>query len=112
MSKWSAYGALTAALGVAVTWLCCLPFAAALGAGVLATGAALSPYQPYLALASFVMLGITFVQTLRSRKCAQNGKCGVERGRGRWIFLVVITFLTILLITFPYWSASLVYWSL
>ncbi len=112
MSKWSGYGALTAAFGVAVTWLCCLPFAAALGAGVLATGAALSPYQPYLALGSLALLGVAFVQTLRARNCVENDTCEVKPGRGRWVFLAVITLLTVLLITLPYWSASLIYWSL
>lgn len=112
MSKWSGYGALGAAFGVAATWLCCLPFAAAMGAGVLAIGAALSPYQPFLALGSLVLLAVAFVQTFRARKCDESGTCAVEPRRGPWVFLAVITLLTLLLITFPYWSASLIYWSL
>lgn len=112
MSKWSGFGALAAASGFALTWLCCLPFVAALGAGAVAAGSALSPLQPYLALLSLLLLGAAFVQTLRTRTCADDGTCKVKPSRGRWLFLGVVTLVTLLLITLPFWSPSLIHWSL
>jgi hypothetical protein len=112
VSKWSGFGAVGAAIGVALSWLCCLPFAAALGAGVTAAGAALTPYQPYLALVSVSLLGVALVQTIRSRACDDGESCGPWSQGRRWLFLAVISVAVILLITIPYWSASLIYWNL
>lgn len=110
--KWSGFGALGAGFGVALGWLCCLPFAAALGAGVTAAGAALTPFQPYMALASVSLLVIAFVQTIRAQRCDGSESCSPALRRRRWLFLAVVTAAAILLITLPYWSGHLIYWSL
>ncbi len=112
MSKWTGFGAVGASLGVALSWLCCLPFAAALGAGVAAAGAALTPLQPFMALASVSLLAIAFVQTLRARGCEDGETCSALSKPRRWLFLAAVTVATILLITVPYWSAHLIYWTL
>jgi hypothetical protein len=112
MSKWSGFGALGAGLGVALSWLCCLPFAAALGASVGAAGAALTPYQPYMELLSVSLIGVAFVQTIRSARCKDGDRCNRLSRRRRWLFLAVVTVAVIALLTLPYWSASLIYWRL
>ena len=112
MSKWSGFGAVGAGFGVALTWLCCLPFAAALGAGVTAAGAALTPFQPFMALASVSLLAIALVQTIRARQCEDGESCSALSQRRRWLFLAAVTVATVLLITVPYWSADLIYWTL
>ena len=112
MSKWSGLGALGAACGVALSWLCCLPFAAALGAGVVAAVAALAPVQPYMALASVSLLVVALVQTIRARRCEEGESCSRFSQRRRWLFLAVITLAVVLLIMLPYWSTSLIYGSL
>ena len=112
MSKWSGFGAVGAGFGVALSWLCCLPFAAALGAGVTAAGAALTPFQPFMALASVSLLAIALVQTIRARRCEDGESCSALAKRRRWLFLAAVTVATVLLITVPYWSADLIYWTL
>lgn len=112
MSKWSSYGALGAGVGVTLSSLCCLPFAAALGAGVAAVGVALTPFQPFMALASVSLLGVAFVQTIRAPRCEDAESCRPLSQRRRWWFLAAVTVATVLLITLPYWSAHLIYWSL
>jgi len=110
--KWTEFGALGAGVGAALGTLCCLPFAPALGAGIAAAGAALSSFQPYLALASVTLLLVSFVRTARSTRCEDGGSCGIGSKRRRWLFLAAITLATLLLLTFPYWSAYLISWSL
>ncbi len=112
MTKWSGFGAVGAGFGVALSWLCCLPFAAALGAGVTAAGAALTPFQPFMALASVSLLTIALVQTIRARRCDNGESCNRLSQRRRWLFLAAVTVATVLLITVPYWSADLIYWTL
>ncbi len=112
MSKWSALGAVGSGIGVALSWLCCLPFAAALGASVSAAGAALTPYQPYMALMSVSLLGVAFVQTMRSLRCENGESCPPLSPRRRWLFLAVVTVAVVLLLTLPFWSASLISWTL
>lgn len=112
MKKWAGVGAVGAALGAALTTICCLPVAAALGAGVLAVGSALTPFQLPLAFVSLVLLLVAFVQTLRAPECDEEGACARPRSRFRWVFFGVMAVVTLALITLPYWSASLLYWSL
>lgn len=112
MGKGTQLGALGAALGAAIGSLCCLPFAAALGASVAAAGAFLVPLQPYMTLTSVTLLLVAFVQTARSAPCKDGEGCSARSRRRRWLLLGATSLLTLFLITLPYWSAYLVYWSL
>ena len=112
MWKWTEFGALSAGFGVALGSLCCLPFTAALGAGVVAAGAALTSLQPYMALASVTLLLVAFVRTARGARCEDGESCSALSRRRRWLFLGAITLTTLLLLTLPYWSPYLIYWSL
>lgn len=106
MKKWTGAGALVAGVGVALTSLCCLPFAAALGLGLAAAGSVLTPYQPYLALASVAFVAVAFVQTLREPRCEDGSACDASSSR-RWIIFGGVTLITVLLVTMPYWSVFL-----
>ncbi|MGH9320096.1 MAG: hypothetical protein ACRD21_08835 [Vicinamibacteria bacterium] len=112
MSKWTGWAAMGAGVGVALTSLCCLPFAAALGAGVIALGVTLTPLQPYMAFLSVTLLVVSFVQTIRAPRCKDAESCKALSTPRRWIVLGAITVVTLLLITFPFWSAYLVLWNL
>ncbi|MCI0419897.1 MAG: hypothetical protein L0312_11850, partial [Acidobacteria bacterium] len=89
-SNRKAYGlslaAILPALGVSLTWFCCLPLAAgALGAGFAAVGASLGPLRPYLTGVAVALLGLAFYQAYKpqSAECAPGKRCGIEAGRTR-----------------------------
>ena len=105
-------GAVAAALGSAVTWLCCLPFAlGAAGSGVAALAAIVGPLRPALSIASVVLLGVAAVAAWRAsrRECAAES---CPRSRRSWLWLGAAALLVAVLLTVPAWSSWLIYWSL
>ncbi len=115
-----AYGlslaAILPALGVSLSWFCCLPIAVgALGAGFAAAGASLAPLRPYLTVAAVALLGLAFYQAYKPQKaeCAPVKSCGtgVSRTRQRAL-LWIIAAITLILLTTGDWSSWIIYWSL
>jgi mercuric ion transport protein len=108
--------AMLPALGVSLTWFCCLPLAlGALGAGAVALGTTLAPLRPYFTGLAVVFLGLAFYQTYRPRKaeCAPGQSCAVQSSRMRQqLILWVITGLTVALLTVGEWSSWVIYWTL
>jgi mercuric ion transport protein len=115
-----AYGlslaAVLPALGVSLTWFCCLPIAVGtLGAGLAAAGASLAPLRPYLIVAAVALLGLAFYQTYKPQKteCAPGTSCGTGAGRTRQrVLLWIIAVITVILLTTGDWSSWVIYWSL
>jgi hypothetical protein len=78
---------LSAALAVALTWVCCLPILAGLlGVGVASFGAWLEPWRPYLLVAGAAAVGLGLI-TCRRVACSGEG-CSVAAPHRR-IFLWV-----------------------
>lgn len=115
-----AYGlslaAILPALGVSLSWFCCLPIAVgALGAGFAAAGASLAPLRPYLTVAAVALLGLAFYQAYKPRKaeCAPGKSCDIGTGRTRQRALLwIITVIALVLLTTGDWSSWIIYWSL
>ncbi|HUP22013.1 MAG TPA: hypothetical protein VNB06_03630 [Thermoanaerobaculia bacterium] len=108
----AAGGAVAAAFGSALTWLCCLPFAlGAAGGGVAAVAAIAGPWRPVLSGASLLLLGVAAFTTWRSRRreCATHA---CPTSRLTWLWLGAATLLVAVLLTLPRWSSWLIYWSL
>jgi mercuric ion transport protein len=110
------WAAILPALGVSLTWFCCLPIAVGtLGAGLAAAGASLAPLRPYLTAAAVASLGLAFYQAYKPRKadCAPGKSCGTGAGRTRQRALLwIIAALTLILLTTGDWSSWVIYWSL
>jgi len=108
--------AVLPALGVSLTWFCCLPLAVgALGAGFAAVGASLAPLRPYLMAASLAILGLAFYQAYKPRRveCAPGKSCGIGASRTRQRALLwIITLVTLVLLTTGDWSSWIIYWTL
>ncbi|MGH7322155.1 MAG: hypothetical protein ACRELA_21385, partial [Candidatus Rokuibacteriota bacterium] len=59
--------ALLPAVGVSLTWFCCLPIAVGgLGLGAAALGSALVPFRQYFVGSSLLLLAAAFYKTYRS----------------------------------------------
>lgn len=98
----SSLGSAGAALVALVAGLCCVGPAilAALGLGGALAGASLTPYRPYLLLASALMLAFGFWRVYRPRKDCATGTCPSGVGRAARITLwgaALITGLSLLL---------------
>ena len=107
-ARWPALGAVASAAGVALSWFCCLPVAAGIGAGLAAVGSTLLPFQPLLALASLAFLGFAFVRSRRS--VALGASCSIEgASRRRWL-LAMATLLTLGLLASPFLNGLWLYW--
>jgi mercuric ion transport protein len=119
-SNRKAYGlslaAILPALGVSLTWFCCLPLAAGiLGSGFAAVGASLAPSRPYLTGVTVALLGLAFYQAYKpqSVECAPGKSCGIGVSRTRQRGLLwVITVITLVLLTTGEWSSWVIYWML
>jgi hypothetical protein len=111
MSKGTASGALGLALASALASLCCLPIASgAVGIALAALAVAVSPWWPLLACASLVLLTVAVVQTMRGRGDVEAGHCEIQNRRQRqWLFVSVVAFLTLALLSVPWWSAQIAY---
>ena len=73
---WLGAGALSSALAVMATWVCCLPLLAGLlGAGVASFGFALEPYRPYLLLAGAGFVGLGLWRSYRRRPACDGDQC-------------------------------------
>jgi mercuric ion transport protein len=115
-----AYGlslaAVLPALGVSLTWFCCLPIAVGtLGAGLAAAGASLAPLRLYLTVAAVALLGLAFYQAYKPRQteCVPAKSCGTGTGRRRQRALLwIIAVITVILLTTGDWSSWVIYWSL
>lgn len=102
-----ATGAVVAALGTALTTLCCLPFAAAaLGASALSLGSAVAPWRPVLVGAALALLVFAWVRVATRRRC--EAACSPPRPVG----LLVISVGVVLLLTMDRWSLWLLRWLL
>jgi hypothetical protein len=112
----SSLAAILPALGVSLSWFCCLPIAVGtLGAGLATAGASLAPLRPYLTVASVALLGFAFYQTYKPRKaeCAPGKSCGTGASRTRQRTLLwIIAVITLILLTTGDWSSWVIYWSL
>jgi hypothetical protein len=108
--------AVLPALGVSLTWFCCLPLAVGtLGAGLATAGAALAPWRPYLAMAAVALLGLAFYQAYKPQKveCAPEKSCRIEANRKRQrVLLWIIAAITLMLLTVGDWSSWIIYWTL
>lgn len=108
--------AVLPALGVSLSWFCCLPLAVGtLGAAFAAIGTSLTPLRPYLTVAAVAALGVAFYQAYKSRgvECAPGESCGVGSGRTRQrAMLWIMTVITLILLTTEDWSSWVIYWML
>ena len=111
MTKTTASGALGLAFVSALGWLCCLPIAAgASGVALAGIAAAVGPWWPVLAAASVILLSVAVVQAVRGRGGLSSDHCDAHnRARRQWLFVSVVGFLTLVLLTLPWWSAELSY---
>lgn len=104
------------ALAALFSSFCCLPLGlGVLGLGSLTLAAWLQPLRPYLLGATLLFLAGAFYQAYRPEPpgCAPDGSCSAPPSRRRQrVFLWVITFVTLTLVTFPYWASWLIYWML
>jgi copper chaperone CopZ len=95
-----------------VASLCCIGPLVAIGLGLGSFGASafFETLRPYLLVATFALLGISFYQVYRKPKtvCA-DGSCQVE-GAGRWnkIALWIVTVFVIAFAAFPAYSGFFV----
>lgn len=109
-------GAMLPALGVALTWFCCLPIAAgALGAGAATIGVVLTPLRLYLAVLAVALLGLAFSQAYKPRRkvCSPAQSCALPQRRTRQrVVLWLITLCTLALLTMGAWSSWVIYWTL
>ena len=102
-------GSLIAALAASA---CCFgPLVLVLlGLGGVGAALALEPYRPYILGVTVLLLGAAFYLTYRRApsNCGPGEVCTVTRtGRTVRILLWVITFLVLLIATFPYYSVYL-----
>jgi MerT mercuric transport protein len=105
-------GALLPAIGLSLTWFCCLPIAAGLlGVGLAGMGTKLMSLRPVFTSLSLVCLGISFYQAYRPESCGQVS-CSTSNSRRGQRFLVwfMAVFIATLL-TIQYWSSWLIYWT-
>ena len=111
MSKATASGALGLAFASALGWLCCLPIASgAFGIALAALAAAVGPWWPFLASASLVLLIVAVVQTVRGGGGMSSDHCDIrDRGHRQWLFVSVVSVLTLALLTLPWWSGEITY---
>jgi hypothetical protein len=111
LSKTTASGALGFALASVLGSLCCLPIATgAAGVALAALGVAANPLWPVFASASLILLAVTVVQTTRGGGTLGGGRCELgELPRKQWLFVSIIGFLTLLLLTLPLWSTEMAY---
>ena len=109
MSKKTASGALGLAFASALASLCCLPIASgALGIALATLAATVNPWWPVLASASLMLLAAAVVQTVRGRGGVEADRCEMRnRRQRRWLFVSVIGFLTLALLTLPWWSSGI-----
>jgi phosphatidylglycerophosphate synthase len=111
MSKATASGALGLAFASALASLCCLPIASgAFAIALAALAGAVTPWWPLLASASLILLAAAVVQTVRGKGGAGVDRCEMEhRHKRQWLFVSIIGFLTLVLLTLPWWSAAVAY---
>jgi MerT mercuric transport protein len=104
-------GALAAAIGPSLLWLCCLPLAVGLfGAGAAGIGAMLARLRPLFSAIAVLCLAVAFRFAYRREPCEEGAACRISESRRRqratiWVIAVV----TVLLLTIPLWSSWIVY---
>lgn len=115
-SSWVSGAALLPAGAAFLSASCCVP----LGLGVLGLGSAtlsqITPLRPYLLLLTLFLLGLAFHQAYKPNPagaaCGPGVSCAQPEGRkGQRIFLWIITVVSLLLATLPYWLNWLIYWA-
>ncbi|WP_419168266.1 mercuric transporter MerT family protein [Halobacteriovorax sp.] len=72
----------------------------------------MEPYRPYLTILTLVLLGLSFYFTYRKKateKCDPDSYCASPQAE-RWNKFVLwsVAILTLVFLTFPYWSIYLV----
>src|SRR5262245_7326240 len=89
-------GAGLAALGVALTWFCCLPLAlGSIGLGAAALGASMVPLRPWFTGAAVVLLGGAFYFRYRRNACRPGEVCSVASNRLQQLVLWTIAAVTL-----------------
>ena len=115
-SAWLNAGAVLPALGVSLSWACCLPIGAALlGAGSAAFAATLAPLRPYFWGFTILFLAVAFYRAYRPARgaCSPEESCALARNRRRQrIILWIITLVAAALVTTPYWASWIIYWTI
>jgi hypothetical protein len=111
MTKATASGALGLAFASTLSLLCCLPIATgAFGIGLAAVAAVVSPWWPALSAGSLMLLITAVVQVVRGRGGMKSDRCEVRsHNKRQWFFVGVVGFLTLALLTLPWWSAGITY---
>lgn len=90
--------------------LCCIMPILAIFGGIGGFASSLSwiePLRPYLIISTLLILGFAFYQAYKPQK-VDNCGCNVERNKGFMAskrFLWIITLVSILLMSFPYYSS-------
>jgi len=106
-------GAGLSALGVALTWFCCLPLAlGGIGLGAAALGASMVPLRPWFTGAALVMLGGAFYFRYRRNACRPGEVCSVGSTRLQQVVLWTIAAVTLALLTVDRWASWVIYWFL
>jgi hypothetical protein len=106
-------GAGLSALGVALTWFCCLPLAlGGFGLGAAALGAAMAPLRPWFSGAALVLLGGAFYYRYRRPACRPAEACAVAPNRIQQFVLWTIAVVTLAMLTVDRWASSVIYWFL
>ncbi len=101
---WLGIGAVFAAIGASIC--CVVPVVVAfMGVGSAAFSVYFVPFRPYLIGITVLLLGFAFYRAYRPQQdCEPGDSCAVPANRGRQrLLLWIITFVTIALLTFPYY---------
>ena len=90
---------------VAASFCCILPVAVALlGVGSAAFASWFEPWRPAFLAVTVVLLSIAFYQVYRPMNCEPDEACAVGASRRRQrIFLWIVTGISMVLMTFPYY---------
>ena len=106
-------GAILASLGSAASWVCCLPIAfGALGSGASIVAATLGPVRPFLIGLSLVLLAAAFFFHYRKPVAWGPDGCTPKTVRRQRVVLWAAAFLTLSMLTIPYWASWVIYWTL
>jgi hypothetical protein len=101
------------ALGVALTWFCCLPLAlSGFGLGAAALGGVMTPLRPWFTGAALVLLGGAFYYRYRKQACRPGEACAVAPNRLQQFVLWTIAAVTVAMLTVDRWASWVIYWLL
>ena len=110
-AKLSAAGGTTTAGALFLTSACCFPIGAgAVGAALGAVANAGWELRPYLAGLAILLVGLALYRTTRRVPCDEESCATPRQQRRTRIIVWMLALLTVVMLTFPWWSGRLIYW--